>query len=198
MVGRGGILTKRAYQREGKYAVVTFQKRFGSWLAAVTAAGFVIGRTRDIPDDQLFDNLRDCWMRLGRQPRKRELTPPASKFTHHPYVRRFGSWLNAMKTFCESADVPIVSDADFSQTAARRGPRDPSLRLRFLVMRRDHFRCVVCGRSPATDPSVLLHVDHVLAWSKGGTTELSNLRTLCSHCNLGKSDLHPTASSERG
>lgn len=195
MVGQGSALTKRTYQSEGKYAVVTFQKRFGSWRAAVTTAGFVIDTTSDdIPDDELFDNLRDCWMRLGHQPRKREMTRPTSRYTHSPYVRRFGSWLNAMKTFCEIADAMIVSDAALSQTAARRGPRDPSLRLRFAVMRRDHFRCVGCGRSPATDANVLLHVDHVLAWANAGKTELDNLQTLCSFCNLGKSDLHPTAS----
>ncbi len=193
-VDRGSALSKRAYQSKGKYAVITFQKRFGSWRAAIAAAGFVTGTVRDIPDDELFDNLRDCWMKLGRQPRRREMTPPASKYTHHPYVRRFGSWLNAIKSFCEIADATNNSDTSFSQIAARKGPRDPSLRLRFIVMRRDHFRCVGCGRSPATDASVLLHVDHILAWSKGGKTEIGNLQTLCKNYNLGKSDQAPRES----
>ena len=35
---------------------------------------------------------------------------------------------------------------------------------------------------------VKLHVDHIKPVSKGGKTELSNLRTLCERCNLGKSD----------
>ncbi|MCL4507775.1 MAG: HNH endonuclease [Chloroflexi bacterium] len=34
-----------------------------------------------------------------------------------------------------------------------------------------------------------LHVDHILAWSKGGETVLENLQTLCSVCNLGKSNV---------
>ena len=74
-----------------------------------------------------------------------------------------------------------------------RGPRDPSLRLRFLVMRRDHFKCVLCGRTPATDPTTELHIDHIVAWSKHGRTEINNLRTLCSRCNLGKADLAANA-----
>jgi len=36
---------------------------------------------------------------------------------------------------------------------------------------------------------VVLHIDHVTPWSKGGETEMDNLQTLCEPCNLGKSDL---------
>ena len=56
--------------------------------------------------------------------------------------------------------------------------------LRYNVMRRDGFRCVICGRK-ASD-GVQLHVDHIKPVSKGGKTELSNLRTLCQDCNIGK------------
>jgi len=56
-------------------------------------------------------------------------------------------------------------------------------------MRRDNFKCKKCGRSPATDPKVILHVDHKKAWTNGGETVLENLETLCSKCNIGKSDL---------
>lgn len=55
-------------------------------------------------------------------------------------------------------------------------------------MQRDNFKCCICGASPAKDPSVVLHVDHIIPWSKGGKTELDNLQTLCSNCNYGKSD----------
>lgn len=70
----------------------------------------------------------------------------------------------------------------------RRGPRDPSLRLRWKVLNRDHFRCQNCGASPATGGPPL-QVDHVIAWSVGGDTVLDNLQTLCLTCNLGKSNL---------
>jgi len=32
-------------------------------------------------------------------------------------------------------------------------------------------------------------VDHKKAWANGGETVLENLETLCSKCNIGKSDL---------
>ena len=61
-------------------------------------------------------------------------------------------------------------------------------KLRYQVLKRDNFKCCACGASPAKDPSVELHIDHIIPWSKGGETTLENLQTLCSRCNLGKSD----------
>lgn len=58
--------------------------------------------------------------------------------------------------------------------------------LRYDVMKRDGFRCTICGRSAAD--GVKLHVDHIKPIAKGGKTEWSNLRTLCQDCNLGKKD----------
>lgn len=57
--------------------------------------------------------------------------------------------------------------------------------IRYDVMKRDGFRCVLCGAS-SLDDGVKLHVDHILPVAKGGKTEMSNLRTLCERCNLGK------------
>ena len=61
-------------------------------------------------------------------------------------------------------------------------------KLRYQVLKRDNFKCCACGASPAKDPSVELHIDHIIPWSKGGETVFENLQTLCSKCNIGKSD----------
>lgn len=58
--------------------------------------------------------------------------------------------------------------------------------LRYKIMKRDGFRCVLCGRS--ANDGIKLHVDHVIPVSRGGKTEESNLRTLCEECNMGKGD----------
>lgn len=58
--------------------------------------------------------------------------------------------------------------------------------LRYDILKRDGFRCVLCGRSAADGAK--LHVDHIKPIAKGGKTVKSNLRTLCEHCNWGKSD----------
>ncbi len=58
--------------------------------------------------------------------------------------------------------------------------------LRYDVMKRDGFRCQICGAT--AQEGAKLHVDHIVPVSKGGKTELSNLRTLCDRCNMGKSN----------
>ena len=59
-------------------------------------------------------------------------------------------------------------------------------KLRYEILRRDNFRCTICGRGQSD--GVKLHVDHIKPVSKGGQTVPHNLRTLCQDCNLGKGD----------
>ncbi len=91
--------------------------------------------------------------------------------------------------FANAEDIAAPQQTQNSQASARSTQRDPSLRLRYRVLARDNFSCVQCGASPAKDPSVELHLDHILAWSKGGETTYENLQTLCFKCNLGKSNV---------
>lgn len=58
--------------------------------------------------------------------------------------------------------------------------------LRHKILRRDRYRCVQCGRSPANDTGVELQVDHIIPIAKGGKSIEENLQTLCKDCNLGK------------
>lgn len=58
-----------------------------------------------------------------------------------------------------------------------------SLKMRWEVLSRNGFRCVCCGTNSTEE---VLHVDHIIPASLGGKTELNNLRTLCSSCNLGR------------
>lgn len=58
-----------------------------------------------------------------------------------------------------------------------------SKRVRFEVFKRDLFACQYCGAAP---PSVLLHIDHIVAVANGGGNEADNLVTACENCNLGK------------
>lgn len=56
--------------------------------------------------------------------------------------------------------------------------------LRYDILARDQFRCVICGASAQI--GTRLHVDHIVPISKGGKSVPSNLRTLCERCNIGK------------
>jgi 5-methylcytosine-specific restriction endonuclease McrA len=69
-------------------------------------------------------------------------------------------------------------------------------RLRFQVLRRDKYRCRLCGLTP--EDGVRLEVDHIVPVAKGGLSTPANLWTLCHPCNNGKSDsdLHAVAAEE--
>lgn len=196
------------YRRHGTYSEAPFLDRFGTWTAAVNRAGlsFAAGYHPTIQDEEYFRDLEDVWIKLGRQPTYGEMQKN-SKYAITGYARRFGSWRKALESFVDymnNVEVPVESmqpqpeEAQKPETGTKearrkktlpRTSRAPSDRLRFLVMRRDNFSCHSCGRSPAKEPGVVLHIDHIKAWSEGGETVFENLQTLCERCNLGKGKL---------
>ena len=180
-----------AYRKIGKYDDTTIARRFGTWNKALIAAGLAVSNEVNLTDDRLFENLLCLWQHYGRQPRRSELSEQPSTVSQGPYKRRFGSWSAALEAFVAHANETDVEAAQKSSPSAvrRSTGREPSLRLRWHVLQRDRFTCCSCGASPAVTAGVELHVDHVLAWSKGGETVLENLQTLCAACNLGKSNV---------
>ena len=180
------------YRSVGKYDDTTVSDRFGSWNKALDAAGLSISNEVNISDDRLFENILTLWQHYGRQPRRSELAKSPSAISQSPYKRRFASWTAALSAFVHHANATDIGTSLSDSTANSRKPRetgrDPSLRLRWKVLQRDRFKCCACGASPAITPGAELHVDHITAWSKGGETVLENLQTLCSNCNLGKSN----------
>ena len=62
--------------------------------------------------------------------------------------------------------------------------------LRYAVFKRANFRCQCCGAKPTADNDVQLHIDHIVPQSLGGGHEFDNLQSLCSDCNLSKSNRH--------
>lgn len=191
-------LTRDEYTKIGKYSTDSFRRHFGSWFKALEKAGLEKTHNLNISNEELFENLEEIWTRLGRQPSFSEISKPLSKYSGSAYSRRFGSWRKALEAFVENVndDSETVEEEIVSipqngsvVTHKHKTSRNINWRLRFIVMKKDNFKCKSCGRSPATDPSVILHVDHIKAWASGGETVLENLQTLCSKCNIGKSDL---------
>lgn len=184
---------QKKYGAVGAYDYSTVTRRFGSWNEGLRLAGLAISNEIDISDERLFENLLVLWQHRGRQPRRSELSSTPSTISQTPYNRRFGSWTASLEAFITyandtGAESPALQSG--AEAARRRTGREPSLRLRWHVLQRDRFTCCACGASPAHTPVVELHVDHVVPWSKGGETVLENLQTLCSVCNLGKSNVH--------
>ena len=185
-------LSMKEYDAHGQYSSSAVLRKFGSWNTAVRKAGLNC-RNSFHTDEDLFQNLENVWVRKGRQPTRSEMNDKSiSRISSGAYLRRFGQWTNALKlfiAFINTSDERNISIAPVHGLIHHCTNRDINLRLRFKVLQRDHFKCCICGASPAKDSSVELHVDHIKPWSKGGETVLDNLQTLCSKCNLGKSDL---------
>ena len=59
---------------------------------------------------------------------------------------------------------------------------------RWIVLNRDKFRCLYCGRASWDNPNLVMHVDHVHPVADGGKNTLSNLVTSCGSCNEVKSN----------
>ena len=147
---------------------------------------------------------------MGRLPTSTDLTKTnICKYCVDTFKRRFGGWRKALGAFVnyvnnddtailekKSEEKVVVEKGTPKQNKTEKSQQDKhttsrtiTTRLRFIVLQRDNFKCCACGASPAKDPSVVLHVDHIKPWAKGGETVLENLQTLCSKCNLGKSDV---------
>lgn len=191
-IGRSKI-TISDYTSYGNYNPSTIMRHFQTWNHALELAGLQISN-KTYTIQELYDNLANVWLKLGHQPSRRDLAIVQSPISYKAYERQFGKWSTALKSFVDyynsSSDSVITNDASGAPPTTHSTSRDINLRTRFLVMQRDHFKCCMCGASPAKDPSVELQIDHIVPWAHGGETTLDNLQTLCSKCNLGKSDLH--------
>lgn len=173
----------------------TVSRHFGKWSSFCEEAGLDSRYKRTKSRADLLVNLGKVWEKLGRQPRAKQMKQPLSPMSCSRYLKEFGSWYQTCLEFLSWKSGMSVEDIA-NEAKAKSGTHSPrrktkrgiSLALRYEVLKRDGFRCVVCGRSPATEHGVLLHIDHIQPWARGGETEGENLRTLCQKCNLGKSD----------
>lgn len=202
-------VTVEEFNRHGRMNGETIRRRFGSWWDAIERAGLEISnRGKRYSETEYFENLLKVWTHHGRQPTYSDMDRPPSWIRAGAYEAKWGTWRNALKGFLERvtadmaepphAEAPLPSESPPSvprvsrrvrskaQPAENSRRRDITLGLRYDVLRRDRFRCVICGASPASRVGCELHVDHITPVREGGKTILENLRTLCSECNVGK------------
>lgn len=207
------------YKKRGKYSAEYIFKRFGKWSTVLENAGLEpTGFNKDkITEQECFDEIERMWRTLGRQPTSTDVIKRGiCKYSIDTFKRRFGGYRKALESFVKyinsvdseaddevdentshsTADIPLRDETESSneeqnkqQNRTHRTSRNINTRMRFLVLQRDNFKCCACGASPAKDPAIELHVDHIIPWVKGGETTMDNLQTLCCKCNLGKSDL---------
>jgi 5-methylcytosine-specific restriction endonuclease McrA len=198
---RADTLSSRDYDRnEGKYTAGTIGIRFGSWNRALEKAGLKAVLKHNLTEAELFRNMEEVWIKLGRQPVSRDLKRPLSEFSPSAYMGKFGTFRNALEAFIEfinsNADSnpeeieleetnpdPIQGNKEIFKHKTKRIPNE---RLKVQVLMRDGNKCRLCG---ITLTGENIHFDHIFPWSKGGETVLDNLQILCAPHNLAKGNL---------
>jgi 5-methylcytosine-specific restriction endonuclease McrA len=195
--------TAKKFDAVARFHSATAVRRFGSWAGALTKAGLIPGKgARRYTEDDYFENLLNVWTHYGRQPKYSEMDLSPSIISSRAYEAKWGKWTNALRAFLKrmESDTSERRPSNEANTAEpyevkssavakdnthqERGPI--KLGVRYDVLKRNRFRCVICGASPATDPTCQLHVDHILPRIAGGPESSENLRTLCARCNIGK------------
>ena len=181
------------------------QAEFGSWKAGIAAlreelakqGKALTGSTRNVySDGELFGEMERIWHLCGQRPSRYQWEEHSPRYSYNTYKHRFGGWSQACLSFIENRmGTPIQATVEApptgAQALARQGTVRKSIpaRFRLQVLDRDCFRCILCGRSPAMELGVVLHLDHIVPVSRGGENTLANLRTLCAHCNLGRGNV---------
>lgn len=175
--------THAEMERNGRYWAGTYRERFGSWTAALRAAGYEprIDQRHQIGDDELLAEIRGL---AGDDP------PTAHKMradgAHNPSTYRvhFGSWHDAIKAAGydprrkrEPSGPPLVYEGNWSRQRER-------------AKRRDQCRCQDCGATDGEHHAEYgrgLDVHHKTPYREFDdpeqANELSNLVTLCRRCH---------------
>jgi hypothetical protein len=172
---KSSSLARKEYKHRGKFSHSIFQYRFGSWSAALSAAGLANGKSRErsvVSRDALVDDLRRVVLQLGVTTVSRKEYDRFGKHSSATCEERFGSWIKAK----EAAGLgrkphPRISESEYFENLQRvwiRLGRQPHFsemknplsaysgtgyQRRFGSWRRALERFVECINDDATDPS---------------------------------------------
>ena len=83
----------------------------------------------------------------------------------------------------KSLPKKALSQEELKEINRRRKISDTT---RYAVLERAGFKCQCCGSKPLKNNDVVLHIDHIIPHSLGGSDSIDNLQVLCDKCNLSK------------
>ena len=83
----------------------------------------------------------------------------------------------------KSLPKEALSQEELKEINRRRKISDAT---RYSVLERAGFKCQCCGIKPLKNNDVILHIDHIIPYSLGGSDNIDNLQVLCNKCNISK------------
>jgi hypothetical protein len=184
-LGKNSV-TQRDINTHGRISSVVVSTRFGTLRNALLEAGLKPSFPCIFTDQELRFFLAQVWTQSfkkhGRSPVCYDLAAFGCPVAASTFAKRFGSWNKALLAAAEFMPASTGPAPPPSPSVAP-GRKRISIRKRFFVLKRDHYRCCMCKRT-----GVELEVDHRVPVAQGGSNALDNLQALCSDCNRGKSD----------
>jgi hypothetical protein len=170
----------------------TVKRIFGCWANAMEEAGLRPKYKGKLDVYKMVETFKKCWAENKSEPDKKHLEEylriNSSPYRWRSYKNYFGSLGRLAQRIVDYQHGKISKEQLYERYKPRKKRTTLPLKVRYLVLKRDEQRCVKCGKSPKTDPTVTLEVDHIIPASKGGKDDLDNLQTLCFLCNQGKKD----------
>ena len=161
------------------------------WLYSTELIGIFNGLLAQYPNGKVASCDLDCWSLekgLGKSYGFFEEDFLKGPWELEEFVKAFGllvnHWPNEIFIVEKLKLTVIKGKAKRKQRKRTHIPKG----MKHEVFKRDNWTCVECGARK--EDGAILHVDHIIPVSKGGTDELSNLQTLCKDCNLNKSDVY--------
>ena len=136
------------YEEHGRFHPSTLQRKFGSWYKVLELAKLEASRSKlNIPEEELFKNIEEVWITIGRQPKYDEVKKPLSKYAAGTYDKRFGSWGKALQQFVayinaentsesrnDSLESELSKDNETNAEIKHKSKREISDRLRFRTL----------------------------------------------------------------
>lgn len=134
-----------------------------------------------------MDAIRDWATKVNWEERVKAVCKPCWELKYCPYgamVEEFPLSAERNEKSCRifGHDCPVFHIAEpFTETKElRKITRHIPRVTQFRVMKRENQICQVCTKSVIDQD---IEFDHIIPWSKGGSSDESNIRLLCSKCN---------------
>lgn len=133
-----------------------------------------------------MDKAFKLWKQTVKDNRIKAICKPCWELNYCPYgplVEEFPIIENEeyrCSIFGHVCPVYLVAEPFTETKKLRNITRNIPQSVKFKVLRRDNQVCQECGKNVAFDE---INFDHIIPWSKGGSSDERNIRLLCEACN---------------
>ena len=147
--------------------------------------------TIDVKASTLFkqENIQLAYSQLIREKQK-AIIKNTSKI-NSDLISKIDKYKNENETIIEFIESAILKSLpkealSYQEVKLLNRRRKINDNTRYAVLERAGFKCQCCGIRPLKDNDVILHIDHIIPRSLGGSDSVDNLQVLCDKCNLSK------------